>query len=287
MSREVFGQILGLLPHAWRVTLVGLGEPTLHPEVDSLVADARARGRRVTLVTSAAALDRDKSRALLHAGLDTITFSIDAVDPELAASVRPGAPLERVLENVRGFLEAARDDSAPVETSVFCAVGATTAVHLPELVRTVVDLGVAALVLTDLNFEENREWTLRERAGPEEEEAVRVALAAGFAAGLPIFGVRAFEELGLARRFREFLLTTPAELWSRSTRHRYCRSPWQAIPVGVDGTVTACDCRPDEVAGNLLTQPFDEIWNGEVLRGLRARMRGDPAPRKCLLCPRF
>lgn len=76
MPKEIFQSILDCLSHAYRITLVGLEEPLLHPDIVNIVKLAVERGRRVALVTNAMNLDLSLSRELINAGLHSIAFSI-------------------------------------------------------------------------------------------------------------------------------------------------------------------------------------------------------------------
>jgi MoaA/NifB/PqqE/SkfB family radical SAM enzyme/pimeloyl-ACP methyl ester carboxylesterase len=287
MSRDTFRRILDLLPHGYRVTLVGLGESLLHPEIADLVADAAQRGRRVALVTNAMGLTEETGAKLVAAGLDAITFSLDAVSQGVADLVREGSDIERILTNIRNFI--ARAEAAPrgISRAVFTAVSTDTLPHLEELVRTVATLGVDALMLSDLNFADNAPRSLwgsgRESASSELRHAVRTA----FGLGLPVLSVHGLEELGLPQRYHRHLLAPPSALMQRSPRREHCFSPWQTLAVSVDGTVTVCDCQPEVKAGNLLEDPFTSIWQGPIFREQRRRMPGDLPPAACAICPRF
>ncbi len=69
--------------------------------------------------------------------------------------------------------------------------------------------------------------------------------------------------------------------------YRLCPYPWFSFVVASNGEVVAC-CRDLEhktVLGNLLTQEFDEIWNGEPYQELRrALVNRDPG--KIAACAR-
>jgi wyosine [tRNA(Phe)-imidazoG37] synthetase (radical SAM superfamily) len=87
MKIETFKRILDLLPHAYRVTIVGLGEPLLHPKITEFIKIAKSLKRRVGLVTNASLLDSVMSKELISAGLDSIAFSLDTVNQNIANSV--------------------------------------------------------------------------------------------------------------------------------------------------------------------------------------------------------
>lgn len=286
MSIETFDRVLELLPHAYRITLVGLGEPLLHPQVVACVAMAAARGRRVSLVTNALLLTPDLSRQLLAAGLAGITFSLDAPTSELAAQVRSGTDLNKALENIKGFNALAKA-SPSVARAVFSAVSTVTLPYLEDLIRVVAGLDVDVLMLSDLNFQENLTSTLWRNPSPEVDAAVRRAIRTAFALHLPVLSVRGLEALALPHRYQEHLLVPPAQLYTRSSLHTHCWSPWQTVPVAVDGTITLCDCQPNQVAGNLLDEPFSALWGGGALSEQRQRMLSPAPPDACTICPRF
>lgn len=313
MSVREFKTALGLLPHAWRVLFAGLGEPLLHPQVDRLVAAASRHGRSVGVVTNGTLLDRTAVTALLAAGVSGITVSLDSVDPQVLPLLRPGADLAVILDNLDGL--RAEVHRLPADRrpgiSVFTAVSTASAGGLPALARELRRLQPDGWMVSDLNFLFNRRaslagasssGTFTAASGSDDSlppssadssrgsgpcravvrEAVREALRSGF----PALSVGGLEQWGLARRWREFLLSPPARLWQRSQSVQTCWSPWQTVPVAVNGDVTLCDCRPDAVAGNLFSRPFSEIWNGDEMVAQRAAMVARPPP-ECRDCPRF
>lgn len=287
MPIEQFRQVLAHLPHAYRVTLVGLGEPLIHPGIGDIVAAAASGGRRVGLVTNALLLDDAAGTALLDAGLSSIAFSIDAADEAMAQKLRPGTDLDRVVGNIKAFTEKARATRRPVSTAVFTAVSTENIRGLDALVDLVAGLGVHVLMMTDLNFAENRERTLWKGGDDAAKTLLRQAVSRAFAKKLPVLSVHGLEEFGLISRYNRYLLLPPDSLFQRSAKRTWCCSPWQTIPVNVRGEVTICDCQPDAVAGNIWEQPFSSIWNCEKLTGYRTRMQSDDPPAECSLCPRF
>jgi MoaA/NifB/PqqE/SkfB family radical SAM enzyme/alpha-beta hydrolase superfamily lysophospholipase len=286
MPLDRFRQILDLLPHAYRVTFVGLGEPLLHPHIIDFIEEAVSRGRRTAVVTNAMTLNGAMSREMIRAGLHAIAFSIDSPDQDMASAVRHGSDIDTVKGNIKRFIELS-ESTRPLSTAVFSAVSVQTAPYLEQLIDIVKDLGVRVLMLTDLNFPHNVRNTLWKNADESTVLHVQKAVSHAFSKGLPVLTVRALEEFGMAERYRNFLLIPPGKLYDRSARHTWCYSPWQTVPVDVNGNITICDCQPEKVAGNLLTQPFTDIWNGEVMRAHRERMRGDNPPPSCRICPRF
>lgn len=286
MPIDRFVRILEMLPHAYRITLVGLGEPLLHPEVIEFVAEASGRGRRVALVTNALHIDKQLSSKLLKAGLASIAFSIDAGNQNLADEVRAGSDLNRIFKNIKGFIQQAAS-FGPVSTAVFTAVSLKTVAHLKQLVDIVASFGVHVLMLTDLNFKQNLSDTLWHNAGEDITAAIRDAITGAFSKKLPVLSVHGLEEFGLRQRYRDFLLLSPDQLFRRPVTRKWCYSPWQTIAVDVSGNIAVCDCQPENLVGNILKQPFSDIWNGKLMIDYRKRMTGIDPPKVCMVCPRF
>lgn len=63
------------------ITISG-GEPLMHPELESIIAEIRRRGMISGLITNGYLLSRKRIRALNEAGLEHLQISIDNVEPD-------------------------------------------------------------------------------------------------------------------------------------------------------------------------------------------------------------
>jgi MoaA/NifB/PqqE/SkfB family radical SAM enzyme/alpha-beta hydrolase superfamily lysophospholipase len=286
MNLSMFSQILDVLPHAYHVTLVGLGEPLLHPEIAAVVAQASVQKRKVSLVTNGMLLDKSLSVELLNAGLSSIVFSIDSTHQDLLRKLKPGSNLEKIIENIKCFMELNKSNRQ-IPTTAFSAVSVDTAFQIKDLIDLVSGLGLDALMLTDLNFKENQESTIWKNSDENMRSTIHKVVAHGFSKRLPVMSVRGLEAIGIAVGYKDFLLLPPGQLWNRSSSRSYCFSPWQTIPVDVNGNVTICDCQPQQTIGNLINTPFSELWNGVSMIEHRTKMLGESPPSCCRICPRF
>ncbi len=102
---EQLARVPGLAP---QVSLFHRGEPLLHPRFDHWLARFKAAGCQVRVHTNATLLDRRRVEALLRAGPDLLTCSVDSLDPRTYAASRPGAELERVLTGLELLLNRRR-----------------------------------------------------------------------------------------------------------------------------------------------------------------------------------
>lgn len=286
MSRETFRQVLASLPHAWRINLVGLGEPLLHPEVLDFIALAAGQDRHVGLVTNAMNLDADMARGLAGSGLSALTFSIDAVSPAAVDKVRQGSDMALIAANIRGFMAERLRQGADVGTAAFTALTGATIGEFESIVDFVADLGLSALMLTDLNFASNRALSVHAGFTHEHARVFRLGLKRAGVRRLPVLSVWGLEEFALDERYLDYLILRGEQLAARSPRHAHCLSPWQTIPINVDGDLTLCDCQPTARIGNIFN-PLSRWWNGQAMQEQRRRMLGDQPPEACLVCPRF
>lgn len=88
------------------IALHQMGEPCLHPKIVYITEIAAKAGLRVNLTTSALFLTPPLGRALLKAGIQSVSISLDSLDPVAYAAIRKGSDLSEVLSNIDAFLEA-------------------------------------------------------------------------------------------------------------------------------------------------------------------------------------
>lgn len=80
-----FGQKVG----STRLTLLG-GEPTMHPDLPSIIRNATGRGYRVSITTNGI-FPPARLATILASGLCAISFSLDGSTPEIHDTLRPSA----------------------------------------------------------------------------------------------------------------------------------------------------------------------------------------------------
>jgi MoaA/NifB/PqqE/SkfB family radical SAM enzyme len=88
-------------PGAKTIAFAGLGEPLLHERFPEMVQLASERGLRTEMTSNAMLLTSSLAAQLTDAGLDQFTVSIDGVSDEAHGTIRTGASLEGILDNVR------------------------------------------------------------------------------------------------------------------------------------------------------------------------------------------
>ena len=110
MSLDLFGAILDDARRCRKtirwLTLHNDGEPLLHPDLATMIHMAKSSGavEYVHFNTNGQLLTEETAAALVKAGLDDITVSIDALTQETFARVKRAGDLQTVSENTRRLM---------------------------------------------------------------------------------------------------------------------------------------------------------------------------------------
>ena len=88
-----------------KVRITG-GEPLLRPDLHELISRLSVTGLEVALTTNASLLPQQAAK-LAEAGLDRVTVSLDALDPEVHSQMSDSnIPVGTVLDGIEAALEA-------------------------------------------------------------------------------------------------------------------------------------------------------------------------------------
>ncbi len=129
----------------------GYGEPLAHPSIVEMIANAKALGGQVEMITNGTLLSATVSKELIGAGLDRLWVSLDGAHPESYEDVRLGAELPLVLDNIRSFkrLRPPAHHPHPRIGVSFVAMRSNIG-DLPDLLDMASDLGVSDVLVTNL-----------------------------------------------------------------------------------------------------------------------------------------
>ena len=132
-----------LRPHLAEVTSVdfsGGGEPLLHAKLCKWLAEAKSFGCTVGFLTNGMLLVKETCRAILEAGTDWVSVSVDGADAEVYELVRPGASFQEVIHNIKA-LSSMRAHRVP-RLGINFVMMPTNVHQLQEIVRLARELGV-------------------------------------------------------------------------------------------------------------------------------------------------
>lgn len=287
-----FEALLDRLPDLEEVTLQGLGEPLLHPDLPGMVAAASRRGLRVGFNTNGTLLTHRRIDSLLGAGLSWVHVSVDGATPATFERIRDGARFRQVIRNLRRLVEH-RDarGGAPPHVQLNTVLMRSNLAELPDVVRLAADIGVDRMWLQalshdfsdtddDVTYVAIRGFTDAEAVwGNGQGEAASVAEAR-----------RVADELGLDLRLPDQpdppAGGTPDPVTTGEPALP-CDWPWTGMYVTHDGKVQPCCMVMGDdrvVLGDLRTEHVDDVWRGPAYEEFRRALWSDEPPDVCRGC---
>ncbi len=290
--REVRAPALGLDFYRGLVDELGLlggrkihltgGEPTLRPDLESLIAHIRERGMYATMTSNATLIDGPRAMSLIQAGLKKINISLDSPSPETHDRIRGQ---EGAWKKTVSALQHLRPWMKPGGLQINTVIGGQNYRELKKFPDLLIKLGVDRwnLIPVDpytseaecLNLAQVEEYN-REIAPVLKEKALEAGLIQEPAQIYP-FG-ETIEEItqGLEGRYAR-----------NYYRHSPCFAPWTHALVDHRGLVSTCCMTPNKpILGDLNQQSFHEIWHGPAFAALR-NIRQTPLFDACLQCDMF
>jgi radical SAM protein with 4Fe4S-binding SPASM domain len=282
LSLDLYKRLLDTNPHLRRVTLQGLGEPLLAPDLLEMVQLASERGIDVGFNTNGILLTRARSRALVAAGLAWLHVSLDGATASTYESIREKADFRRVVANIGALVEVKREagTSNPRLQLNFVAMRRNVR-ELPALVRLAGEWGLDRLWVQNLShsFEDTdpsggyagiRRFARDEAlwSGDDLADAKRAFARAR----------REGRRLGVRLRL-PVLHEDP--LRRRAPGEPGCDWPWRSAYVNHDGTVQPCCMLMGSERGTLGSvskTSFAQVWNGARYRRFRNRLLTDNSP---------
>lgn len=289
LSFDRFRAVADALPGLRTLTLQGLGEPLLAPDLFRMIAYATARGMRAGFNTNATLLTRRTAERLLDAGLDWLCISLDGATAATYEGIRDGACLARVASNVRGLVQTMRERCAirPTLSIVFVAMRRNVA-ELPAVVRLAADWGVPTIRVQNLShsfsdtdpfgaYREIRDFAAAEALWPKGDPVADAAFAEA---------TRDAKTLGVALRVPP-LEEEPAP---RALGTPGCTWPWRSAYVRHDGLVQPC-CMlmggDRGILGDAGRDGLAAVWRSEAYEAFRAALSGPTPPEVCAGCAMY
>jgi radical SAM protein with 4Fe4S-binding SPASM domain len=109
MEYGVFKKIIDEIKWNQRRLFLHLGgETLLHPEFSIFAGYASAAGLQTCVSTNGTIMTEALAEGIIGSGLSELIFAVDSLDPVTYGTIRKGASLDRVLENIDLFCNTKR-----------------------------------------------------------------------------------------------------------------------------------------------------------------------------------
>jgi MoaA/NifB/PqqE/SkfB family radical SAM enzyme len=286
MSWDLFTRIVDQYPKIARVVLHGIGEPMMVKDLPRMVRYLKDRGTYVLFNTNGTLLRPKKGRELIDAGLDELRISLDAAEAKAFQLVRGRDWFNRIVRNVREFVELKQSlQAANPRLSLWLTGLRETLQQLPDFIRLAADVGVPEVHLQRLvHFPDGQglarpESSLFERL--QRDDAVFLEDAHRAAAELGVH----FDASGAAEPETSLKGDGTTQPWS------VCRRPWTLMYFTAHGRAIPCCIAPFSMRGyqsftlgDATQQSLRDIWNGAGYQSFRSALLSDAPPSACAGC---
>lgn len=245
------------------------GEATLHPDFPALVRHANTAGMICGLNTNGRRLGHEPFLAqLVEAGLDHVQITLSSHDGDLHDAINGTKAFHQTVKGIRAAV------ASPLHTITNTTICARNKDTIEETIDFLHALGIRTFAMNGMIYSGG--GFADPDAIPEHEM-------------VPILERIRDHAADLGMRFlwytpTEYCRLSPVELEIGAKR---CNAGEYSIAVEPNGDVLPCQSFY-VAAGNILDDPWEEIWRGDLFRSFREREE-DPArwglPEKCHACP--
>lgn len=274
MSLETFRKIIQHnFPYRHWTLLYGQGEPFLNPDLAAMISWECARGNFVTVATNGTLLDQDTCENIIASRLPSLRISLDASTEKTYSRVGRGEDLSHTLDNLARFERVSRKHGrGPALSLSFMAMPENLS-DLPGFVRLA---------------SRHKVKTVEVKEVPPYLDSPR-----------PSLSVEVLKNGHIRREVDSIFRAVRASCHNEGIHvilpplkpnpRKICLNPWFKTFITWDGLITPCSryFSPDNYfCGNILEQPFREIWHNERYRKFRRSMRSrtpGPEMQSCLL----
>lgn len=268
-----------------KITLSGLGESLLNPDLCEMISLAQTMGITVNTCTNLNYLRRDMAERLVSSGLDLLKVSIDSASPATYRLVRGKAHLEQVLQNLTAINEAKlRANSQKPHVRLQFLIQRENYREIADFVALAKKLGAASIYFQALELSYVKERKENLAAGLTKEDLYRELL----------HGLEEAKKGGVQTNLPEIISDFEA-CWAKydykggdPISGKKCLMPWLSAYVTVNGDLWPCCsfATVDYKCGNVFENDFFEIWNGQAMADFRRSLKNGEKPfdvcRNCL-----
>lgn len=236
------------------VTLMGWGEPTIHPNFVEMLELIHRYDARTYFCTNGMRLGQ-LQKAVFDNHVDVFAVSVDGATAQTNDRVRRGSDLDYIVKNLREIKKLQHNQGLnyPYINFVFCAMKSNLH-ELPDLIRLAADIGLEEVKVVYLTaFDQTMASEILWDCCAEVEEIFQESAELG-------------EALGVILKLPHLQGKDPAG----DALHRDCFAAWRDFFLGSDGMVRPCMSTPVQFFPFRLDKSFEELWNAQKFQQYRA-----------------
>lgn len=265
MSFENFKMIFKQFPDVRSVTLTGLGEPLLHPELFQIIEYIKnyREDIRIFMSTNGTLLNDEKIQRLINSGVDDLQISFDGSTPGTSSKVRDynEKVFNKIIENTKCLMKMKPQSMNVFMNMVLQRENFMEASKIIELAHTI---GVTKVMFNVKNFASRADKYQDYELYKSKEFLSEINNAK-----------RVSGELGINLDLS--MITLP----------RKCGYLWDSAYVTWDGYLATCCTIPFPRLvnfGNLLERNYVELRNSKLFMEFRQKLINNNKPEFCKNC---
>ncbi len=266
----------------------GGGEPMLRGKlVTEMCVKAKERGMEGRLQTNGTRMPPETIEALIKAGWDCLSISMDGPDENVNDAIRFKGAFKAVSATLRALRDRKKHyRSVRPVVSIHMTVTAQNHARLEDMVSFCLDNGVDMLAASPLieRGMEDTGYPLNRDERAALPSYIRAAIKKADAAGL--------------RHTLHNLLMLVEEAESDTVTGKpacpelvnmlfgsHCLEPWTGVSIVSSGHISPCCFFWDEQAESIRDMTLAKAWNGPYMTGFRERMLLGKLRGECIHCP--
>ncbi|MEE1010344.1 MAG: radical SAM protein [Agathobacter sp.] len=256
---DVFRSLEPIMDTIEEVTLMGWGEPTIHPHFIDMLEIINKHNARKYFCTNGMNLKKIRN-AIFDYNVDVFAVSLDGATDETNSRIRRGSKIEQITEDLKDIVNIKKERGLeyPWINFVFCAMESNIR-ELPDLVRLAADIGINEVKVVYLTvFEDSlldeSLWGKEQLVRDVFEEAIEVA-----------------EKLNIVLKLPHYI----GEDIAGEHYHKECFVSWRDFFLGSDGYVRPCMSTPVKFFEYDMNRPFMEMWNSTEFQKYRKIVNDD------------
>ncbi len=265
---DIFKSLEPLFDTIEEVTLMGWGEPTIHPNFLEMLEIINKHSARKYFCTNGMTLDKIKN-AIFDYKVDVFAVSLDGATYETNKKIRRGSDLNKIVANLKEIVKIKKERNLtyPYINFVFCAMKSNIE-ELPDLVKLASDVGVdevKVVYLTAFNKLLAHEvlWDEKEKTKEIFNKAEELA-----------------DKLNISLKLPYLIGEDPA----KDKAHKDCYVAWRDFFVGSDDYIRPCMSTNVEFFKYNKDVDFKTMWNDKKFIEYREKVNTENMDKMCRHC---
>ena len=245
LKMEWFDYFVPFFNTVEEVTLMGWGEPTIHPNFVKMLSIIDKHNARKYFCTNGMTLDKIKA-AIFEYSVDVFSISVDGAVPQTNDKIRQGSNFVKIISDLKEIVKERNSNGLkyPHINFVFCAMKSNLN-ELAKLVELAADIGieeVKVVYMTAFNsaFANEVLWDLKDEIKREFDKAMINADIYNILLKLPF---------------------VPGEDPAANSSHRECFAVYRDLFISSDGFIRPCMSSAHKFFPLNINTGISEIWN--------------------------